>query len=326
MTNQLVEENFDCFKLISKALKRTASEENLLQSPRKGLETRAIVACGGKYTFCSLPDKDEWIRLADGLLERDHLTRWINYRDQLYVFPSEGGKGERYDPVVNGWSTLDLSTGTRSTKVAVVRGEIYAIEVNILTIKSTIKRYDVERCSWQTVLSSHEGCRENPCVVASGNHLYVCGGNVGGEIFSKAERFDTVGNKWEEIANMQQQKWCAFGAASEGKIFLAGGIQERMWSTTCEMYNISSNRWQLLGSLNYLRAFGSMVSLKGTLYVLGGISDPGRSHLSVDCYDPTEDKWNKKTIIPVGKMISRNIKDSYHGLCTETLQRSTRQT
>ena len=138
------------------------------------------------------------------MLERDHLTRWINYRDQLYVFPSEGGKGERYDPVVNGWSTLDLSTGTRSTKVAVVRGEIYAIEVNILTIKSTIKRYDVERCSWQTVLSSHEGCRENPCVVASGNHLYVCGGNVGGEIFSKAERFDTVGNKsLEEIANIR---------------------------------------------------------------------------------------------------------------------------
>ena len=315
VTNELVEENFDCFKLISKALKRTASEENLLQSPRKGLETRAIVACGGKYTFCYLPDKDEWIRLADGLLERDHLTRWVNYRDQLYVFPSEGGKGERYDPVVNGWSTLDLSTGTRSTKVAVVRGEIYAIEVNILTKKSTIKRYDVERCSWQTVLSSHEGCRENPCVVASGNHLYVCGGNVGGEIFSKAERFDTVGNKWEEIANMQQQKWCAFGAASEGKIFLAGGIQERMWSTTCEMYNISSNKWQLIGSLNDdLRAFGSMVCLKGTLYVLGGIRGPGENDLSVECYDPTEDKWNKKTIMPVWKLISRsNIKDSFTG-------------
>ena len=44
--------------------------------------------------------------------------------------------------------------------------------------KSTIKRYDFERCLWQTVLSSDEGCRDNACVVAAGNHLYVCGGNL----------------------------------------------------------------------------------------------------------------------------------------------------
>ena len=57
--------------------------------------------------------------------------------------------------------------------------------------KSPIKRYDVERCSWQTVLSSHEGCRDNACVVAAGNPLYICGGSLGGEYFFRAERFDT---------------------------------------------------------------------------------------------------------------------------------------
>ena len=39
------------------------------------------------------------------------------------------------------------------------------------------------------------------------------------DFVTKAERFDTVGNKWEEIANMQQKRWNAFGVASEGKIF-----------------------------------------------------------------------------------------------------------
>ena len=54
VTNELVEENVDCFKQISKVIKLSGltSEENLLQVPRKGLETRAIVACGGKFTFC----------------------------------------------------------------------------------------------------------------------------------------------------------------------------------------------------------------------------------------------------------------------------------
>ena len=178
VTNELVQENSSCLCLVLDAIKRMAFpvEENLSQSPRKGLDTRAIVACGGKYTFCYLPEKDEWKRLADGLLERKYRTKMINYRDQLYAFPCDG-KGERYDPVVNGWCTLDLST-TMFTKVAVVRGEIYAIEVNTSTEKSTIKRYQVELCSWQTVLSSREGCREYSCVVAAGNHLYVCGGNL----------------------------------------------------------------------------------------------------------------------------------------------------
>jgi len=313
VTNELVRQNLHCFQLISDAVKLTSftCEGDLPQSPRKGLETRAIVACGGKYTLCYLPEKDEWKRLADGLTERNYATKMISYRDQLYAFPSVG-KGERYDSIVNGWCTLDLSI-TRSTKVTVVRGEIYAIEVNTLTQKSTIKRYNVERCSWQTVLSSHEGCREHSCVAAAGNHLYVCGGGREDDFVVKAERFDIVGNKWEEIANMRQKRGYAFGVATEGKIFVAGGRKD--WRTclkTCEMFNISTNEWQLIGSLNVSRADGSMMRLKGTLYVLGGTNDWGESQLSVECYDPTEDKWIKKTTIPV-KMVSKNYKDTFTG-------------
>ena len=112
------------------------------------------------------PEKDEWKRLADGSSKRSTFTQMINYRDQLYAFLCDG-KAERYDPVVNGWSTLDLFT-TRSSTVAFVSGQIYAIEINKSTEKSTVKRYDFERCSWQTVLSSHKGCRKESCVVAGG--------------------------------------------------------------------------------------------------------------------------------------------------------------
>jgi len=296
--------------LISDAVKLTSftCEGDLPQSPRKGLETRAIVSCGGKYTFCYLPEKDEWKRLADGLLKRNCATKMISYRDQLYAFPS-ADKGERYDPIVNSWCTLDFSV-TWSTKVAVVRGEIYAIEVNA-TEKSRIKRYNVERCSWQTVLSSHEGCRVESCVVAAGNHLYVCGGITEDDFVTKAERFDTVENKWEEIANMQQKRGYAFGVATNGKIFVAGGRGN--WGSclkTCEMFNISTNEWQFVGSLNVSREHGSMVCLKGTLYVLGGEDVFAGSGLGVECYDPTEDKWIKKTTIPV-KMISKDNKATF---------------
>ena len=308
VANELIEENSDCLKLISKALKLSSflNEESGTHTPRKGLETRAIVACGGKYTLCYLPEKDEWKRLANGLSkENGCLTKkFKTYRDQLYAFQLDG-RGERYDPVVNGWSTLDLST-TWSTKLAVVSGEIFAIEENTSTEKSAVKRYDFERCSWETVLSSYEpDYRTDSCVVAAGNYLYVCGGRLEGGAVSKAERFDTVGNKWEEIANMQQKRGKPFGVASEGKIFVAGGLYLQTHLKTFEMFNVSTNEWQFIGSLNVSRICGSMVCLKGTLFVLGGLDAGFESkELSVECYDPAENKWTEKTIIPV-KMICR---------------------
>ncbi len=313
VTNELVRENSGCLKLTLDATKLTtfASEDDLLQSPRKGLETRVIVACGGKYSFCYLPEKDEWKRLPDGLSERTQKTQMVKFRDQLHTF-SQIVKAERYDPAFNVWSTLDLSTN--SAVVSVIKGEIYAIEVITSTRKSTIKLYNVELCSWQTVLSSHEGCRVECCVVAAGNHLYVLGGKPShtSEYVAKAERFDTVENKWEEIADMQQTRGCAFGVATQGKIFVAGG--RHGWEIelkTCEMYNVSTNEWQFIRSLNDSRIFGSMVCLNKKLYVLGGTRN-SQSELSVECYDPTEDKWIQATTIPV-KVISNQSNATFTG-------------
>ncbi|XP_078353488.1 kelch-like protein 24 [Oculina patagonica] len=313
VTNELVRENFGCFRLTSDAIKLTtfaSEDDDLLQSPRKGLETRAIVVCGGKYTFCYLPEKDEWKRLPDGLSVKNQKTQMVKFRDQLYTFP-QYSKAERYDPVFNGWSTLDLYT---SSAVTVVKGEIYAIGVDISAKKTTIKRYNTSSCSWQTVLSSHEGCRQDSCVVAAGNHLYVVGGKPPQtqEHVKKAERFDTVENKWEEIADMQRERGGAFGVATQGKIFVAGGRdRENRMSDICEMHNISTNGWQSIASLNVSRVCGSIVCLKGTLYVLGGTYYI-QSDLSVECYNPTEDKWTQKTTIPV-KMISEENKDTFTG-------------
>ena len=65
--------------------------------------------------------------------------------------------------------------------------------------------------------------------------------------------------------------------------------------------------------MNDAHSYGSMVCLKGTLYVLGGsTSDYGRGYLKVECYDPTENKWIQKTTIPV-KMISEDNKDTFSG-------------
>ena len=304
VTNELVRENLACVKLVMDATVKMAtftSEDDLLQSPRKGLETRVILACGGKFTFYYLPEKNQWKRLPDGSTERNQKTQMVTFRDQLYTF-DECRKSEKYDPVFNRWSTTDLiDVLADSAIVTVVKRDMYAIEVNKPVGKSTIKRYNVELCTWQTVVESPQGCRNSCCVIAGGSYLYLLGGSTPGNAsyVSKAERFNIAETQWEEIADMQQGRGGAFGVASEGKIFVAGGLNEKnKVSKKCEMYNVSTNEWHFIGSLNTWRVYGSMVCLSGTLYVLGGTTNNRDRLLSVECYDSTENKWIEKASIP----------------------------
>ena len=302
VTNELVRENSACVKLVMDAAMKMATfvdEDHLPQSPRKGQETRVIVARGGKNCFCYFPEENLWKRLPDGLKDKNaNLHQMIKFRDQLFIF-GRNEDTERYDPAFNVWSELNLYRD--SAKLVVLKGEIYAVEVNIYNTNTTIKKYNVKRCTWETLISSCEGCRENACVIAAGSHLYLFGGNISHreKYVATAERFDTVENKWEEIADMQEGRSCAFGVATENKIFVTGGLRDRTRLKTCEIYIISTNEWQLVANLNVPRCYGSMVCLNGKLYVLGGGNGRNQWELSVECFDPANDQWIQETTIPV---------------------------
>ena len=301
VTNELVRENSACVKLVMDAAMKMATfldEDHLLQSPRKGQETRVIVARGGKYTFCYIPEENLWKRLPDGLKDKNaNSNQMIKFRDQLFIF-GRNEDTERYDPAFNVWSELNLYRD--SAKLVVLKGEIYAVEVNIYNTKTTIKKYNVKRCTWETLISSCEGCRENACVIAAGSHLYLFGGNISHreKYVATAERFDTVENKWEEIVDMHEGRSDAFGVAAENKIFVAGGLRNGKKLKTCEIYNISTNEWQLVAKLNVPRCYGSMVCLNGKLYVLGGENNRNQNERSVECFDPANEQWIHETTIP----------------------------
>ena len=301
VTNELVRENLACVKLVMDAAMKMATlidEDHLPQLSRKGQETRVIVARGGKNCFCYFPEENLWKRLPDGLKDkRVSSNQMIKFRNQLFIF-SEYDDTERYDPAFNVWSELNLYRG--SAKLVVLKGEIYAVEVSIYNTNTTIKKYNVKRCTWETLISSCEGCRENACVIAAGSHLYLFGGNISHreKYVATAERFDTVENKWEEIVDMHEGRSDAFGVAAENKIFVAGGLRNGKKLKTCEIYNISTNEWQLVAKLNVPRFYGSMVCLNGKLYVLGGENDRNQNERSVECFDPANEQWIHETTIP----------------------------
>ena len=225
VTNELLRENSACVKLVLDATVQMATfvdEDDFLQSPRGCLDTRVIVARGGKHTFCYIPEEDLWKRLPDGLKDIDaKLTQMIKFRDQLFTF-TNNQNSERYDPVFNVWSELNLSTN--SAKLAVLKGEIYAVEFDTKNRTTATKRYNVKQYEWETLDSYHRECRQGACVIAAGSHLYAFGGkNLCFSNNGTAERFDTVKNEWERIADMLEERSDAFGVASQEKILVAGG-------------------------------------------------------------------------------------------------------
>ena len=277
---------------------------SLTCASRRRLETDAIVVRGGKKTYCYLPEKDEWKRLADGLSEdRNHTTPLIKFRDHLYSFGRYAQTAERYDPGFNSWTTLKLSLPNETFSLAVVNGQIHVIyrirsrrAHHSSTSAPVIKRYNEELCTWETLLSSQDfHYRDDSCVVALGNCLYVLGGGYSNE----AGRFDTAESKWQEIASMPISKYSPCGVATQEKIFVtaAGGQQ-------CEVYKVSTNEWHTIPSLNFTRFFSCcMVCVNETVYALG-TAENNLSHASeivVKSYDRKLNNWIQKTSIPINK-------------------------
>ena len=316
VTHELVQKDPDCLTKVLEAIDvvPTASEDIINQSPRKRLETQAIVVGGGEYLLCYLPllpGKDAWKTMSNLTKPQQNLsqyTKMINFHDQLYTF--NGCSTQRYDPVFNIWVTLELG-GSHRTEYLDCRGQLYAIHIDDSETTgktSTVKKFDVESYSWLSFHSSESGCRYDSCFVAAGNCLYVLGGEATRnyshpEYVTVAERFDTVGHQWEKIADMQQERGEAFGVAFQGKIFVAGGKdRSRKELNSCEVYNITTDEWQFIGSLNVSRSHGSMLCVNGTIYVLGGSRPRYANAYTVEVYDPVGNKWTQKTTIPVERI------------------------
>ena len=301
VTNELVTENFSFFSCAS----------------RRRLQTDAILVRGGKKTYCYLPEKDEWKRLANGLSEdRNHFTQLIKFREQLYSFPRRrNAETERYDPDFNSWTTLKLPLPNNTFSLAVVNGQIHAIYRNLSAgwpprfnwgiphhqssrhrCAPVIKRYNMELCTWETLSSSQDfHYQDDSCIVAFGNCLYILGGGHS----NKAGRFNTAESKWQEITSMPSSELSPCGVATQEKIFVTSARGQQ-----CEVYQVSTNEWYTIPSLNFTQVFScSLVCLNETVYVVG-VAEKNSSQpaeIVVSSYDPKLNEWIQKTSIPINK-------------------------
>ena len=312
VNEELVGASKETFNFVLRSMKCIVDPfcEDAAKPPRKCLEkyVDVIFVCGGRTALCYLPQKDMWYQFPDMLLEHQHHAV-VQYRDKVCIFggqrvgPGNSRVIECFLSSTNCWGTVEgRHESDFFSCISVLDGCIYAL------VGGSIILYKLDESLCEAVVDPPTR-RYGACLVSDKRHLYLVGGSHIGLGFSfqvsqTVERFDPILATWEEVAAMNEGRYNAFGAAMNGKIYVAGGVKENERHLTvlkaCEVYDPSTNEWQVVSNLNVCRQSANMLCIQEALYVVGGFKDIGSSsrELSVEVFQLGACEWKSKSTVP----------------------------
>ncbi|XP_020632949.1 kelch-like protein diablo [Orbicella faveolata] len=315
-TNDLVRETKECFDSVTEALTRLDDACGCLaprpeSRPRKSLEICGIVMTG-KAAFCTffyVPEKDQFYRLhkRDQPKSLPKHAHAISCRGKLFLVTEDIISTQVYDPSFNRWSPapwtkfgthLKMIPGLQIlTAVLVVGNEVCFVVEERGEDLTWLWRFNLDLNS--VIAPTHPVDKKSVCAVAWGRHIYIIGGSKDLEALRQCSRFDTMENKWQEVSGLPYGRYGAHGVGTKEKIYIAGGSDE--WSEpvfSCEVHNVFSNEWSLIGSLSCPSVRG-MVVCNELLYVVSASMVPYIQFLKleIECYDYEKDEWTVKKSI-----------------------------
>ena len=296
----------DAMKLVLNSI-----DGQVTQQPRKCLDTHVdgIFVCGGRKALCYFPQQNLWYRLANSTFDHQ-INSLAHCRGRIYVGSIDTGFSdshvlEYYFPSTNSWGTVQRGKDVdKNFCCRILRGDLYVI--NLSSSSGAIFRCDGETNSWNKVMDHPPTSPMNPCVVTGEHYLYKIGGLIGRFATSTTTRFDPNDHMCEEIAELNEARYNAFGAVMNDKVYVAGGCQsyDNVLSS-CEVYNPSTNEWQLMPSLNVPRFGASMVCFGEQLYVFGGQKESQfvkryyLREITIEELESEMKEWAEKSVIPV---------------------------
>jgi len=114
---------------------------------------------------------------------------------------------------------------------------------------------------------------ESHCSLQLNNHIYC----VGGKSDSSKEALNDVWQlslkieqpKWKKMASMNEKRSSLSATVHEGSLVVAGG-KRSFTLDSAEIYDVASDKWKRLPSMQQCRYDHALVSCGGKLYALGG--------------------------------------------------------
>uniref|UniRef100_UPI0037E87E0B kelch-like protein 41a n=1 Tax=Semicossyphus pulcher TaxID=241346 RepID=UPI0037E87E0B len=136
----------------------------------------------------------------------------------------------------------------------------------------TVMCYDTEKMKWSETkklpLKIH-----GHCVVSENGLVYCIGGKTDdNKSTNKMFAYNHKKSEWKEVASMKTPR-SMFGAViHNGKIIVAGGVNEEGITGVCEAYDFSTNKWSPFTDFPQERSSVNLVSCGGQLYAVGGFA------------------------------------------------------
>ncbi|XP_029315227.1 kelch-like protein 41a [Cottoperca gobio] len=132
--------------------------------------------------------------------------------------------------------------------------------------------YDTEKMKWSETkklpLNIH-----GHCVVSENGLVYCIGGKTDdNKATNKMFAYNHKRSEWKEVAAMKTPR-AMFGAViHNGKIVVAGGVNEEGLIAASEEYDFGTNKWSPFIELPQERSSINLVSCRGQLFTVGGFA------------------------------------------------------
>ena len=104
---------------------------------------------------------------------------------------------------------------------------------------------------------------------------------------------------WAAMPPMPTLRSELAAAASDGRIYVAGGLAEKGGLNTFEVFDIATRTWETLKQLPQRRHHTAMAAVDGRIYVTGGYMGSGSEGLrDLRVYEPETNQWRRRASPP----------------------------
>jgi N-acetylneuraminic acid mutarotase len=190
---------------------------------------------------------------------------------------------QRYDPVLDVWTTLaPMNTARAGAAAAVIDDGIFVIGGRQSTsgpcsggpYLTTVEKYDVDTNTWTAVASLLNG-RSDLAAVAHGGKIYVFGGCTGTasapSVSNEVDIYDPQTDTWTTGSMPMPTARASLVAGHSGnQVYAIGGTDGVTALTVNEVYDIPSNTWSTNTPMPTARQEAGVNSHGGRIYVVGG--------------------------------------------------------
>src|SRR2546425_1861017 len=186
---------------------------------------------------------------------------------------------QRYDPVMDMWTTLtSMPTARAGAAAAVIDDGIFVIGGRQSTngpcsggpYLQTVEKYDIDANTWSPVAQLPTP-RSDLAAVARGGKIFVFGGCSSTGVTNEVDMYDPQTNTWTTgLMPMPTARASLVAGHSGDTVYAIGGTNGVSASNANEVYDIPSNSWSPNTAMPTARQEAGVHSHGGRIYVVGG--------------------------------------------------------